>query len=322
MSSFRPAWALVLGGMLAPAVSATELEPCHIPGHSQEVLCGSHTVFEDRAAGSGRQLEIRYAVIPAVDEAAKEDPMVLLPGGPGQAGMDLAPFVELVLSEVNEERDIVLVDQRGMGSSHPLDCDFPEDSLQDMSQDELDQLTRELLQSCLEALDADVTLYTQDLANQDMHEILTKLGYERVNLMGVSWGTRTAQLYAHSYPEQVRTVILDGSLPLRNTAPLYAGADGDRALRRTFEDCAADADCSQAFPQLEADYQQLLDELGEDGVSVTLADPLTGEPATYILTARRFGDALRAILYSPGMSRVLPLIIDRARQGDYRALMG
>ncbi len=300
-----------------------ELEPCHIPGFEQEVLCGTHTVFEDRAAATGRQLEINFAVIPAVDETAEADPLVVLPGGPGQAGMDMGPLVELVLSSVNESRDIVLVDQRGMGSSHPLECEMPdEDGLMALTTEALHQETKEVLVNCLAALDADVTLYTQDLANQDMHEILIGLGYEQANFYGVSWGTRTAQLYAHQFPEQVRTMVLDGSLPLRNQAPLHAGADGERALRQIFRDCAADAVCQQAFPRLEQDYQEVIDKLGEDGLSITLPDPLTGEPATFLLTSSRFGDALRGILYSADVSRVLPLIIHRANQGDFRALVG
>ncbi len=315
----------ILSCALTPTASGAgeiELKPCHISGYSQEVLCGSHTVLEDRVAATGRQIEIRFAVIPAVDETAEADPLVVLPGGPGQAGMEMGRFVDLVLSEVNESRDIVLVDQRGMGSSNPLKCDLPEEGMQELSQDELDRLTGELLTACLKELDANVTLYTQDLANQDMHEILIGLGYEQVNLYGVSWGTRTAQLYAHQYPEQVRTMVLDGSLPLRNPAPLYAGADGERALRQIFLDCAADAVCQQAFPQLEDDYQRVVSQLGEEGLKITLPDPLTGEPVSFLLTASRFGDALRGFLYSTDISRVLPLMIHRASQGDYRALIG
>jgi pimeloyl-ACP methyl ester carboxylesterase len=215
-----------------------------------------------------------------------------------------------------------LIDQRGMGSSHPLQCDIPDDELADLDTDEQERRTLELLKACHDGLDADVTLYTQDLANADIHEILQLLGYERVNLYGVSWGTRSALLYAHQFPEHVRTLVLDGNLPLANTAPLNAAADADRALRRLFADCAADPDCQQAYPDLEQDLQTAMDRLGKKGVRVTMHDPTLGEMETALLTRETFGEALRSVLYSPELSRVAPLIIQQAAKADYRALQG
>ena len=119
-----------------------------------------------------------------------------------------------IFSEVNESRDLVLIDQRGMGSSAPLECEVPEDEAWLLTTEQRREMTREMLTQCLAELEADVTLYTQDLANQDANQILTALGYDKVNLYGVSWGTRSALLYAHQFPQHVRTLILDGSLPI------------------------------------------------------------------------------------------------------------
>ena len=165
----------------AGTAAAVELSPCHILGKRQEAMCGTYTVFENRSAAAGRQIEIHFAVIPAVDETSEPDPLVFFAGGPGQAAMEMAPFVDVVFSKVNERRDVVLIDQRGMGSSHPLKCEMP-DELAIANPKEGERLTREMLSDCLAGLDADVTLYTQDLANEDAHEILRALGYERVNL--------------------------------------------------------------------------------------------------------------------------------------------
>ena len=320
-----PPFLLVLSAtlaLLATPAQGLDLVPCHLENHSQEVLCGSHTVFEDRKAGSGRQIDIHFAVVPAIDEAVEPDPLVLFAGGPGQAARDLIPFVRRVFSEVNERRDLVLIDQRGMGESHPLACEMLEEELLDLDQEAQELLTRELLQECLEGLDADVTLYTQDLANEDIHEILLALGYDRVNLFGASWGTRSALLFAHRYPEQVRTVTLDGNLPLSNHAPSNAAADGDRALTKLFEDCAADEACGRAFPELSKNFRATVARLGTEGERIELPDPTSGEPVSLLLTHDRFGEVLRTILYDPGMSRVLPLLLQQASQGDFRALMG
>jgi pimeloyl-ACP methyl ester carboxylesterase len=319
---------IVVALFFAVAASAAEpaagikLEACHIRNHSQEVLCGTHTVFENRSTAEGRQIELRFAVIPAIDETVEADPVVMFAGGPGQAALDMAPFATAVFARVNERRDLVLIDQRGMGSSHPLDCDIDDDAMLNLEIEEQERIARELLEGCLEQFDADVTRYTQDLANADIHEILQALGYARVNLFGVSWGTRSALLYAHQFPEQVRTLVLDGNLPLENKVPFNAAADAERALRELFADCSANADCDQAFPDLERDLIKALDLLGPAGKSITMDDPTSGEKQTFRLTRDRFGEALRAALYVPELSRVVPLIIQQAAHSDYRAVQG
>ena len=305
----------------AERMGSIELTPCHLPTHSREVLCGSHTVFEDRVSGEGREIEIQFAVIPAVGEEPELDPVVVFAGGPGQAAMELAPFAAVVFSEVIETRHVVLIDQRGMGSSAPLTCDLPEDEVH-LAVVEQRLRTREVLEECLAELDADVTLYTQELANQDIHEILGVLGFEQANLYGASWGTRSALLYAHQFPEGVRSLVLDGALPLVNTAPLYAAADADRALRALFSDCQAAPGCVDSYPDLEGLFFQALEVLGDDEKLIEVEDPTTGKPERVMMSRDIFGGILRGILYIPDLSRVVPLIIQQASTGEYEALLG
>lgn len=313
---------LILSSSVAAEPTKTlDLKSCHLPNYRQEVLCGSHTVFEDRSAASGREIEIHFAVLPAVGETTEPDPVVLFAGGPGQAAMDLAPLARRVFAEVNKTRSLILIDQRGMGSSHPLKCEAPDEDLS-MPAEALRERTREVLSACVESLDADVRLYTQDLANADIHEIVLALGYTKANLYGGSWGTRSALLYAAQFPDSVRTLVLDGALPLANTAPLYAAADADRALRMLLADCAADSACLQAFPDLEASYAQAMDLLGTGEVSMEVDNPTTGATQTLFMSRAVFGGALRNILYIPELSRVVPLIIQQASVGEYEAFLG
>ncbi|MCH7667142.1 MAG: alpha/beta fold hydrolase [Acidobacteria bacterium] len=304
----------------ATTVGTLELEPCHLSNYPQEVLCGRHTVFENRVLAEGRRIDIHFAVIPAIDATSEADPLVIFPGGPGQAAMEMGPLVSLVFGKLNERRDVVLIDQRGIGSSHPLECETPDHAWRTLPADEQARLTRELLERCLEDLDADVTFYTQDLANQDIHEILIALGYERINTYGGSWGTRSALLYAHRFPEHVRAMVLDGNLPLGNPAPMYATADAERALDALFSDCSEDSACRKAFPDLEQEFDRALAVLEPNGVRVTMNDPTTGKPQTFVLTRDVFVSGLRSILYMPGLSRIVPLIIEQAGNRDYRAL--
>ena len=299
-----------------------ELEYCHIPHYSQEVLCGSFPVFEDRVSRKGREIEINFAVIPSITEAKEADPLVFFAGGPGQGARDMGRFISAAFSEVRENRDVILIDQRGMGSSHPLACEQPDDTDMFLSDEQANELMRDLLTQCLDALDADVTKYTQDLANQDIHDILVALGYDKVNLYGVSWGTRSALLYVNQFPKQVRTVIMDGVAPLSNRIPLYANQDAERAIQALFKDCDLDKICQTAFPKLKQDFDQVLTDFGKDGYEVSMNDANTGKPTTFRLTRKTFVSVIRNILYVPDYSRLIPIIIQQAKAKDFRALAG
>jgi pimeloyl-ACP methyl ester carboxylesterase len=209
-----------------------------------------------------------------------------------------------------------------MGTSHPLKCEGPELSGEGILSDFSDQQIRAYLDKCLASLDADVTLYTQELANQDIHEILIALGYERTNIYGGSWGTRAAQLYSQQFPWHVRSMILDGSAPPENKVPLFASEDAEQALQLTFQDCTADQNCNAAFPDLEGKFRQALERLGKDGIQVTMDDATTAESITFTLTRDNFVNGLRGILYVPDFVRLLPMIIDQAARGQYKALSG
>lgn len=67
-----------------------DLKPCRLPGHRSEILCGKYWVFEDRAARSGRLIELNIVVLPALARAPAPDPVFFLAGGPGQGAARIA----------------------------------------------------------------------------------------------------------------------------------------------------------------------------------------------------------------------------------------
>ena len=106
-----------------PKASIT-LENCAITsptGRQFEAKCGTLSVPEDRSNPSGRQIHLNIAVFPAINREPKPDPLFLLAGGPGQSAVEAFPVMLGLLFNIHQERDIVLVDQRGTGKSN-LSC--------------------------------------------------------------------------------------------------------------------------------------------------------------------------------------------------------
>jgi hypothetical protein len=87
------------------------LQPCLVGNISAK--CGTLSVFENRAAQSGRKIDIHVAVIKARGSDPARDPIFYLTGGPGGSAIQDAEYALLILTSANERRDIVREDPRG-----------------------------------------------------------------------------------------------------------------------------------------------------------------------------------------------------------------
>lgn len=293
------------------------LTPCHVAGLDAESLCGTVTVFENRAAATGRTIDLRVMVIPAISPYPEPDPLFFLAGGPGQAASDVAASILPALTKIQRQRDLVFVDQRGTGQSNGLQC--PEDH---------DASLREMLTAdpqaealaCRDALQAqsDLTMYTTDLAVADLEEVRQALGYAAVNLYGVSYGTRVAMAFAQAHRQSVRAMILDGVVPPQMPVGLHFAQDGQAALDALLDDCAADEACAQAFPDLRTGLQALLEQMAETPeMEVVITHPRTGRPETIPMTRETLALGLQGMLYAPALSSLTPLALQQAYDGDF-----
>lgn len=180
-------------GCHKPASSANRLttsgplKPCKLPGVDEELLCGKLTVFENRETRSGRTIDLNVVVLPALDSNRIEEPLFDMAGGPGVAATGAADFYAKEGKEYRRHRDVVLVDQRGTGNSNPLTAaprtGSPQDYLTEMYPVEYVKTLRQALEQR-----ADLTQYTTSIAMDDLDDIRAWLGYERINLFGLSYG--------------------------------------------------------------------------------------------------------------------------------------
>src|SRR5260370_11862226 len=149
---------------------------------------------------------------------------------------------------VQADRDIVLVDQRGTGDSGALDCKPGQEEKLDQDP----QTGIERLRACLASYraKADVRRYTTTLAMDDLDDVRQFLGYSSINLYGGSYGTRAAIVYARRHAARVRSVILDSVAPTDMRIPLYMARDAQRALELLLRHCSPGPACRQPLPAL------------------------------------------------------------------------
>ena len=284
--------------------------------------CLRFAVPEDYAQPQGRRLALQVLRIPAIRVLPEPDPLVILVGGPGQAASEDGVALAQLFAEVRQDRDILLVDQRGTGRLSPFDCRFGADEEEPFEADLPFLLERqaELLGECLAGLEARPEFYNTDLAVRDLEALREYLGYSAFNLWGGSYGSRVALAYLQAYPESLRRVVLDGAAPLALRLPLHLAEDGSAALQRVFDLCAGQPGCARAFPDLEDHFRALLRRL-ETPEALSWRDPATGASQELALSRELLAPLLRLALYSRETIRLLPLMIERAWAGDYRLLM-
>ena len=305
------------GGRPAPAIA---LEPCQLGAAGSPsrlaARCGVLRVSEDRSNPDGGSIGLRIAVVPAVSRNPARDPLVFLTGGPGQAATETYPQLAPAFRRINREREVVLVDQRGTGGSNALRC--PDGEVKDLALLDEDKIGS-WVSRCLEALAGDPRFYTTSIAMTDLDEVREALGYERVNLYGLSYGTRAALTYLRMFPERVRAVILDGVVPPTKVLGLDVAADAQRAIDLTIARCSSDPRCHEAFPDLSKDLGSVMERL-ETPVTVTLRHPRTGEMEELSFSREMAAHAIRLLSYSQETASLVPLLLSSAARSDLAPL--
>jgi pimeloyl-ACP methyl ester carboxylesterase len=298
------------------AASGTVLKPCQLPELSRPAKCGVFELPENPSRPHDRQLAIHVAVVPAASGKALTDPIVTLMGGPGEDAISGAAYYAAQFGSLLHERDLLLVDQRGTGRSSALQCNLysPDEAtanLQDFFP--LDAVRRCAQQSRARA---DLSQYTYAHLGHDLEHIRRTLGYGQLNLYSASYGTRAAQVYLRTYPQNVRTVYFGSVVPIDVTIPLPLAKAAQLAMDKTFDACAADAECHAAFPNLPTEFQRVLARL-DSGVNVSIP----GNAGAVPLTRGRVAEFLRAKLYRAEGAATVPWLIHQAHAGNWTPIV-
>jgi len=319
---------LLLTAALSPAAFANatqvtvesefSLKSCFVHGVKTQLQCGKLTVPENWAKPQGNTLDINVIVVNAVAATAKKDPLFLIMGGPGQAGSELVGGLSKIFRKANEDRDLILVDQRGTGLSSPLVC---EDSNANPYSDVMADFALADLDKCINSYDVDLSQYNTNNAVLDFEAVRQALGYEQINLYGISYGSRAAMVYMREKPQALRSVILDGVVPPQiPVGPM--GFEAARAFDILIEQCHSDEKCQGKYPNLRQDYLSVRAQLEQQTLVTTIDHPVTDKPIELKVDTTKFISSLFSLMYSVGSRELIPFVISEFSQGNYKPIAG
>lgn len=302
-----------------PAYTAIERLPlkiCEIEGVEEPLLCGSLEVYENRVSKTGRKIPIAVVVIPAQEKRLTDSAWTDHQGGPRFSMIAQARYFAEggFLESFRRNRDIVLIDPRGLHGSYPLYCDalkYPR------------ILERyyppEKVRACREELDqrADLSQYSTSNAVDDFEDIRIWLGYRQWDVGGWSYGSRFMLTYLHRHPESIRSISLSFPSILNFQRPLDYAKFGQQAFDGLVADCAQDTDCSTSFPDPAGDLMHILSMLEVNPKTVEIINPYSSAKETRSITRNIFAESVWIALLENTTARQIPLMLRKAAEGDF-----
>jgi pimeloyl-ACP methyl ester carboxylesterase len=304
-----------------------EPAPCAFPvpsGYTPD--CGYLIVPENRARADSPMIRLHVAIFRSGTPLT--DPVVHLAGGPGSSSLGVASYMfNRGLGSILNQRDFILFDQRGTGYSQPrLDC--PERSSvtgilleRGLAATGNDQIILDAFRRCRDRMlgqGIDLTAYHSAASAADLNDLRLALGYDKLNLYAVSYGTRLALTLMRDHPEAVRSAVLDSVYPLQVNLYTALAPNAERAFNAFFARCAADAGCDASFPDLRAVFYQLADQLNTSPVSLPLHTG--GMDHTVRVDGALLIDVLFVGLYNPAVTASMPQMIYDIARGNYDIL--
>jgi pimeloyl-ACP methyl ester carboxylesterase len=215
--------------------------------------CGTLVVPEDRADPRSRLI-----ALPVIRILARSShplaPIFHLNGGPGTTNMTFPQANRLAA-----QHDVVMVGYRGVDGSSVLNCPKVTAALEN-SADFLGKASlsaySQAFASCAQRLErsgVDLAGYTLAEQADDIEAARVALGYQRIDLLSESAGTRLAIIYAWRYPNSVDRSVMIGVNPPGNF--LFSGAEIDQGIERYSALCAQQPACRARTGNLAASMQ-------------------------------------------------------------------
>ena len=309
-------------GATGPAYTPTfSSVPCWDEVTDPDVTCGYVAVPENRGESTGRQVRLAVARLAARTDAPGA-PVIYLHGGPG--GQTLSGLSGWRGSTLRNDRELILMDQRGSGFSQPsLNCPELEDATwQTFSQtgDLEGEIAIHLGASaaCRDRLLADgVDLSQFDTPNNahDVADVRRALGIEEWNLFGVSYGTSLALEVMRSHPDGIRSVILDSNYPPDQALTTGREADtADRALGALDAGCARSSECTTLMEGSLIDYlYATIAEFDADPYELEAVNQRTGETFTLRLDGADVFAGIFNALYDINLVAIMPTVLQQVR---------
>ncbi len=328
----------MLAGALSPGTAARPAHAAETPHFEptscgglpdvadilSRLRCGVVRVPRDHAHPEGPTFSLAVVVVRSERQPVHPDPVLYISGGPG------APLTVFTGFQARhpyaDDRDLILVDQRGTGRSEPRLCP-------DLQRDLVTAMLGVAAESTPATLAADgaahaacrgeLAAHGVDPDNfgtaatvEDYEWVRRALGVARWNVVGESYGTTVAMTLLAHHPDSIRSAVLDSLNPPDAFFGMSWSMRVSQARDALLAACEANPICGASYPDLAGSYRQAVARLAQDAPLVPLPMGLHVPGNRVRLRPSLFEEVVGRLVYYPPSHAGLPRLITATHDGD------
>jgi pimeloyl-ACP methyl ester carboxylesterase len=265
-------------------------------------------------------MSLAYKVLKAKNKDSQKSPIVYLQGGPGGPTLIMENFWKN--HPLRNDRDIILMDQRGTGLSEAVCVESGEDAIsilrKNLNKEEEFLALTKLMEDCKNSLsqkDIDFSEFSSKEIAADFEDLRKELGYNTWNLFGGSYGSRLGLTLMRDYPNSVKSALLFSVFAPENNLLTDFSKSFEDSLFSALKRCEKDEACNTRYPNLKMRMLTVLRNLENEPLTIVF------EEEKFILNARDAILIIKQMLYHRSPIAKIPKFIEALEDKNSEAII-
>lgn len=283
--------------------------------------CGYLLVPENRSKSSAKTIKLPFIILHSKNPGKKKDPVLFTSGGPGNSSLNW--INGMAKSSVILDRDCIAFEQRGTRFAIPylrnvaLDNALKESYRKNLNKDSMWLVGVKKYKQNLEKRGIDLDGYNSDESVSDIHDLLSLLKIDSVNLFGGSYSGGLMLSVLQKDPARVRSLVLDSPLPT------FAPIDEDEpmhfmeALSVLSRNCEKDSTDKVRYGNLQQKFETYFNRIKDSVFYLPYADQGSNDTLQIQYTKNDLLLVIVDNLLNPSTIKDVPYVITEIISGSH-----
>jgi pimeloyl-ACP methyl ester carboxylesterase len=304
-----------------PPAYRDRLSPLDRIDSSFKADCGYLIVPENRLRKGSRMIKLPYIIVRSKNPAKHKDPVFFTAGGPG--GSSLGWAVNSTRSVLIEDRDCIALEQRGTRYALPylrsseLDHAIKDAYRHNRNVDSAVLVGVKQVKKSLEKRGIDLSGYNTDATVADIHDLLSLLKIDSVNLFGGSYSGGLMLAVLQKDPTRIRSLALDSPLPTFVPIDEDEPVNFREALNILFRHVEKDSAVSPVYEHLEDRFDSYFTSIKDSIFHQRYLEPGTKDSISIAYTKNELLEIVVQQLYDDRARRHLAYVITEIMAGRH-----
>ncbi|HUS03763.1 MAG TPA: alpha/beta hydrolase [Chitinophagaceae bacterium] len=307
---------------IAPAVLKSDTIFQNKIDSSFKTQCGYLLVPENRRKSNSKIIKLPFIIVRSKNPDKRKDAVFFTGGGPGNSSLAWANGI--TKSTLITDRDCIAFEQRGTKYSIPyvrrfdLDNAIREAYRKNLSKDSMAIVGAKRYKKSLEKAGIDISGYNTDETIADIHDLLSLLKLDSVNLFGGSYSGGLMLAVLQKDPSKVRSLVLDSPLPTFVSIDEDEPANFMEALHILFDRVEQDTVMSNLYGNLKESFEQYFKSIQNKKFFLQYLEKGTTDTLEIEYSKNELLEVIVNAMFSPTAITDVPIVINNIINGNHR----